>query len=38
VSLDLTAGANVLIVAVVESFGGWGLAARVEPAASVIIE
>jgi hypothetical protein len=38
VYLDLSVGANELIVAVVESFGGWGLAARVDPAASVVIE
>jgi hypothetical protein len=36
--LDLAPGSNELIVAVVETFGGWGLAARVEPAAAVVID
>jgi hypothetical protein len=38
VYLDLVAGDNELMIGVTEAFGGWGLAARVEPASAVTIE
>jgi hypothetical protein len=38
VYLPLLPGANELIISVVEAFGGWGLAARIEPAAAAVIE
>jgi hypothetical protein len=38
VYLELTPGANELVAAVVEAFGGWGLAARIAPASVLIIE
>ena len=38
VFLDLNAGRNDLIFAVAETFGGWGLAAKLDPSANVKIE
>jgi hypothetical protein len=36
--LDLTAGANELVFAVTERFGGWGLAARLLDTEGVVVE
>lgn len=38
VFLDLSAGRNDLVFAVAETFGGWGLAARLDPSSSVALE
>ena len=38
VFLDLNAGRNELIFAVAETFGGWGLAAKLDPTANVKVE
>lgn len=36
--LDLVAGRNELVFAVSETFGGWGLAAKLDPSARVTVE
>ncbi len=36
--LDLEPGRNELVLAVTETFGGWGVAARVDPAAGVLVD
>ncbi len=38
VYLDLQAGANELMLAIAETFGGWGFAARIEPPSAVVVE